>query len=94
MWLIKVCKFVINNFGDFVFDPYASHILRTSFQCLGGVKVADELLRSKRSLGQMSKEQPTTEDGNEDIEVTQDMIATLHDASRRILEWEDKKGML
>ena len=92
-WLFKVCKFMVNNFGDFVFDQYASHILRTSFQCLSGVKVADEILRSKRSLGQVSKDESKGEtDSEEQLEVTDDMIITLVEGANRALEWEDKKG--
>ena len=31
-WVVKVCKFVINNMEDFCQDTYASHILRTAVQ--------------------------------------------------------------
>ena len=31
-WVLKVAKYSVNNFQDFAFDIYASHILKTSFQ--------------------------------------------------------------
>ena len=35
-WVLKVCKFVINNCEDFCTDVYASHLLRTCSECLTG----------------------------------------------------------
>ena len=31
-WVLKISKYCVNNFGDFAFDSYASHILKTGFQ--------------------------------------------------------------
>ena len=31
-WAMKICKYCVNNFADFAFDSYASHILKTGFQ--------------------------------------------------------------
>lgn len=31
-WALKICKYCVNNFADFAFDSYASHILKTGFQ--------------------------------------------------------------
>jgi len=35
-WFRQTCKFVLNNFEDFTFDPYANHVMRKVCQCLSG----------------------------------------------------------
>ncbi len=49
-----MAKYSINNFDDFAYDPYASHVLRTSFQCLCGSKLSEDMMKSKRSRGQQN----------------------------------------
>lgn len=44
-WVLKVCKFVVNNLEDFCQDTYASHLLRTSTQCLSGRRYPTEAPR-------------------------------------------------
>ncbi|CAK1543645.1 unnamed protein product [Leptosia nina] len=34
---IKLCKYALNNLEDFVWDPYANHILRSVLKCLSGI---------------------------------------------------------
>ncbi|XP_014211989.1 nucleolar protein 9 [Copidosoma floridanum] len=34
---LKLCKYTINNIEEFIWDTYANHILRTVFECLGGL---------------------------------------------------------
>ncbi|XP_033231160.1 nucleolar protein 9 [Belonocnema kinseyi] len=34
---LKLCKYVINNMEEFVWDTYANHVLRTVLECLGGL---------------------------------------------------------
>lgn len=34
---IKLCKYALNNLEDFVWDPYANHILRSAMKCLSGI---------------------------------------------------------
>lgn len=34
---LKLCKFTINNFEEFVYLDYANHVLRTAIECLGGL---------------------------------------------------------
>ena len=43
---------MVNNFDDFCFDPYASHLLRTCFQCLAGLKLDESVTRSRKSREQ------------------------------------------
>ncbi|XP_040572320.1 nucleolar protein 9 [Lepeophtheirus salmonis] len=55
LWVSKVSKFAINNFDFFAEDLYASHILKTTFQCLTGVTIPQEFHRSKHAIEQGSK---------------------------------------
>ncbi|XP_034826444.2 nucleolar protein 9 [Maniola hyperantus] len=34
---LKICKYVLNNLEDFVWDRYANHILRSALKCLSGI---------------------------------------------------------
>jgi len=43
-WFRSTCKFVLNNFEEFVFDNYANHVMRKACQCLSG---SVELFSSK-----------------------------------------------
>ncbi|KOB65997.1 Nucleolar protein 9 [Operophtera brumata] len=36
-YTIKMCKYVLNNLEDFVWDSYANHILRSALKCLSGI---------------------------------------------------------
>merc|ERR1712200_127534 len=52
MGVLKVAKYCINNIAEFSQDSYASHVLRSIFQCLAGFQIATDLLKSKRSQAQ------------------------------------------
>ncbi|CAG5013448.1 unnamed protein product [Parnassius apollo] len=34
---LKICKYVLNNLEDFVWDTYANHIVRAALKCLSGI---------------------------------------------------------
>lgn len=36
-YTLKMCKYVLNNLEDFVWDSYANHILRSALKCLSGI---------------------------------------------------------
>lgn len=36
-YTLKMCKYVLNNLEDFVWDQYANHILRSALKCLSGI---------------------------------------------------------
>lgn len=36
-YALKLCKYVINNIEEFIWDPYGNHILRTAMLCLSGL---------------------------------------------------------
>ncbi|QQP57540.1 Pumilio domaincontaining protein C14orf21like [Caligus rogercresseyi] len=61
LWVLKVSKFAINNFEFFAEDLYASHVLKTAFQCLSGSKYAMEQGAKVTS----SKEYSFVEEGND-----------------------------
>ena len=58
-WVVKVSKFMINNFDEFSKNMYASHLLRTCFQCLGGTRLEDNITRSRRSRDQQTNKSNT-----------------------------------
>jgi hypothetical protein len=49
-WVIKVCKFMINNFEEFSTDICASHLLRTAFQCAGGQKLEEKPRKGQQNF--------------------------------------------
>ena len=51
-WVLRVSKFMINNIEEFSNDCYASHLVRTCFQCLGGIRIDDNITRSRKSRNQ------------------------------------------
>ena len=53
-WVIRVSKFMINNFEEFSQNIYASHLLRTCFQCLAGIRLDANVTRSRKSRDQQS----------------------------------------
>lgn len=55
-WVVRVSKFMINNFDEFSNNVYASHLLRTCFQCLGGTQIEDTITRSKKSRDQQGSQ--------------------------------------
>lgn len=65
-WVIRVSKFMINNFDEFSNNIYASHLLRTCFQCLGGTRLEDNITRSRKSRDQ----QPNQSNTSNELEVS------------------------
>jgi len=41
-WVLKVSKYCINNLAEFAQDSYASHVLRSIFQCLAGFQLSKD----------------------------------------------------
>jgi len=59
-WVVRVSKFMINNFEEFSQNIYASHLLRTCFQCLGGIRLDANVTRSRKSRDQQTNAQTTS----------------------------------
>lgn len=89
-WICSVCQFAFNNVEDFICDIYASHILRTSLQCVSGVDVGVLTMKSNRSRKHL--------DGKEEVKVTRDLksldpkhsaafLTILKDFADRFVGW-------
>ncbi|TRY73701.1 hypothetical protein TCAL_00913 [Tigriopus californicus] len=92
IWVLKVTKFVINNWDDFCPDVYASHILRTAFQCLSGIKLPVDVLRSRHSRNQVTgADQSTT---FQDFEPTADSLAVLKLAAVKAKQMQNRDEVL
>ncbi|KAH0563879.1 hypothetical protein KQX54_007732 [Cotesia glomerata] len=72
---LKLCKFTINNFEEFVYLDYANHVLRTAIECLGGLfnKIDDKNNNNNRY-------QPRRI-------VNQDYIDLLKISGSRLMNW-------
>ncbi|XP_063975128.1 nucleolar protein 9 [Diachasmimorpha longicaudata] len=71
---IKLSKYMINNIEEFIDDPYANHILRTSIHCLGGLIDREDEKKKTVILTQRR-------------EVIQSYTDLLTDAGNRLLRW-------
>ena len=84
-------RFAINNICEFAFDTYASHILKTALQCVAGVKISEEIMKSKSSRLQAEK----TKKGAENVyleSIDPNDIKTLKGAVCKVMESEQKEG--
>ncbi|XP_006816925.1 nucleolar protein 9-like [Saccoglossus kowalevskii] len=54
--LLQVCGVMKEHLGDVLVDTYASHVLRSLLEVLGGVHIAESVVRSKLSRQQQNKE--------------------------------------
>lgn len=88
-WLSSVAQYAFNNVEEFISDIYASHILRTSLQCLSGVEV-DVLLmksyRSRRHLDQTKASEPLPKYESPDF------ATMLRDFGERFSAWPQLHG--
>ncbi|XP_076064919.1 nucleolar protein 9 [Oratosquilla oratoria] len=48
-FLSKLVRFVFNNLDEFMYDTYASHIVRSVLECCSGVEVKDSIRSSNRA---------------------------------------------
>lgn len=75
---LKLCRYVINNFEEFIDDTYANHVLRTAFECLGGVaSVANDEANKKK----------TTTISEKKLQVSPEFKELLAKSSERIRNW-------
>ncbi|KAK2579133.1 hypothetical protein KPH14_001303 [Odynerus spinipes] len=75
--VIKLCKYLINNLEEFVWDTYANHLLRTVIECLGGlIDTSDGQNRTKQVLASIKRQ-----------EVIQEYKDILIDACNRLYKW-------
>ncbi|PFX35048.1 nucleolar protein 9-like [Stylophora pistillata] len=58
---LSLCHCFQENLGELVSHTYGSHVLRTAFEVLGGVKVADSVVRSRASRQSREKSNQSEE---------------------------------
>ena len=92
-WVGKVSRFAVANFETFVYDPYASHILRTGLQCLAGRRLSEDILRSKRSRGQMASGDKDDLD-LKDFEPSEENLTSLSNMCAKVKEAESKPDLV
>lgn len=92
IWVLKVAKFVINNWDDFCPDVYASHILRTVFQCLSGTKLPVNVLRSRHSRDQVAGIDKS--DTFKDFEPTPESLEVLKLANVKVKLMQNRDEVL
>ena len=74
---LKLCRYVINNHEEFVWDTYANHVLRTVIESLGGVLEKNEDPSIRKQLSNFEKRR----------NVTQEYTDLLTDVCNRFLKW-------
>ncbi|XP_017893619.1 nucleolar protein 9 [Ceratina calcarata] len=60
---LKLSRYLINNVEEFAFDTYANHLLRTVFECLGGLIDRPENVDRKKMI--FSDRRPVTQEYKE-----------------------------
>ena len=51
--LLAVCKEVSTKLSEFIYHTYAAHVLSAVIEVLAGVRVPEQVTRSRLSQGQM-----------------------------------------
>ena len=96
-WLCSVCQFAFNNVEDFISDIYASHIIRTSLQCVSGVDVGVMLMKSNRSRRHLegeAKEASMKTVGPKQSAIRAEFLTILKDFAERFVAWPQLHGNL
>lgn len=88
-WLSSVSRYAFNNLEEFISDIYASHILRTSLQCLSGIELDTLLMksyRSRRHLDHTEASNPIPKYESEEF------VTMLRDFGERFASWPQLHG--
>lgn len=89
-WLSSVSRYAFNNVEEFISDIYASHILRTSMQCLSGMEVDMLLMKSYRSRRHL--DQTEASDALPKYECAE-FVSMLRDFGERFAAWPQLHGI-
>ncbi len=89
-WLSSVSRYAFNNVEEFISDIYASHILRTSMQCLSGMEVDMLLMKSYRSRRHL--DQTEAADALPKYECAE-FVSMLRDFGERFAAWPQLHGI-
>lgn len=90
-WLSSVSRYAFNNVEEFISDIYASHILRTSMQCLSGIEVDMLLMKSYRSRRHL--DETTASDALPKYDCPE-FVSMLRDFGERFAAWPQLHGIL
>lgn len=83
-FVVKSSKFLLNNLEDFVWDPYACHIIRTSLLSLAGIFV----VKTKDFIGpNQQRHSTTTADKENPLKVPDDWREILKEYAERLQAW-------
>ena len=88
-WLLSTCQFAFNNIEDFIADIYASHIVRTSIQCVSGVQVGVLLMKSRRSRNHLKGKEGEDPLSRQYPPLSLDL---LRDFAERFISWGQLPG--
>lgn len=89
-WLTSVAQYSFNNVEEFITDIYASHILRSSLQCLSGVELDMILMKSHRSRRHV--DQKNASDALPKYE-SPEFTTILRDFGQRFSSWPQLHGI-
>ncbi len=82
-FVIKSSKFLLNNLEDFVWDPYACHVIRTSLLSLAGVYV----FKTKDFVASNQQRHTTTADKEKPLNVPDDWKEIIKEYADRLQAW-------
>lgn len=82
-FVVKSSKFLLNNLEDFVWDPYACHIIRTSLLSLAGIFV----FKSKDFIAPNQQRHTTTADKEKPLNVPEDWKEIIKEYAERLQAW-------
>lgn len=82
-FVIKSSKFLLNNLEDFVWDPYACHIIRTSLLSLTGIYV----FKTKDFVASNQQRHNTTADKEKPLNVPGDWSEIIKEYAERLQAW-------
>ena len=81
--VLSVCSSVLEEFGDYLTDFWANHVVRCLLQVLSGIHVADEIVRSRMCAAYRSKNAMNVQIGKK---------LTLHQRQQHVLNRRDVSG--
>lgn len=90
-WLSSASRYAFNNVEEFISDIYASHILRTSLECLSGVELDTLLMKSYRSRRHI--DHTASSDGIPKYE-SAEFVTMLRDFGERFASWPQLHDMV
>ncbi|CAL4101507.1 unnamed protein product, partial [Meganyctiphanes norvegica] len=89
-FITKVARFSYNNLEDFVYDTYASHIVRSVLEVCSGIEVKDSIKSSKRAQSCHSLRQ----DEKEILTVPASLQDLLPDIAKRFMMLPNFSGVI